>query len=213
MKRSEIRDRILLSLNDSASSPVFWSTAQVDAVVDESREILAEEAGSIKRSAFAALRPGTVFYYTQGIAENMMAPYRVTLPEMDRRLKVASLSEMDAHNQLWQRVTGDPWWWIPISWNLFAVYPHTATGGGVMKVDYLAWPEAFVHDDEESESPEADDDAMILYGVYDGLLKQWNVARGLEIFSQFIERWIDSKARSEFRRLAARESQRGRVDV
>ncbi len=213
MKRSEIRDRILLALNDSTSSPVFWSTSQVDAVIDESREILAEEAGAIKRSALIALRPGTVFYYTAGIAENMMAPYRVTLPKIDRRLKVASMREVDVHNQLWQRVTGDPQWWIPISWNLFGVYPHTATGGGVMKVDYLAWPEEFVHDDEESESPEADDDAMVLYGVYDGLLKQWNVSRGLEIFSQFIERWIDAKARSEFRRLQARESQRGRVDV
>jgi len=213
VKRSEIRQRILEALNDSASSPVFWSTSQIDDVIDESREILAEEAGAIKRSAFTTLRPGQIFYYTQGIAENMMAPYRVTLPALDRRLKVASVREMDEHNNLWERITGDPWWWIPISWNLFGIYPHATTGGGLIKVDYLAWPIPMVTDEEESESPEADDDAMIAYGIYDGLLKQWNISRGLEIFSLFVDRWTDSIARNEFRRLQARESQRGRIDV
>lgn len=212
MNRSDIRARILNALNESTTSPVLFSTAQIDAVIDEAGEVLAEEAGAIKRTAFQGLKDGCTYYYTHGIATDVMAPYRMWLTHLDRRLTAVSLAELDTQNEKWIDVTGDPEYWFPVSWDLFGIYPHPATGGGILRVDYLAWPRALQDDSDEPEFRLADQDGLVLYGVYDGLLKQWNFSRANEIFNLFIDRWMDARARTGIREAQARSFVAGSVD-
>ena len=195
-------------LNESVSSPVFFSTAQIDDVINEAGEILAEEVSAIKRTALTTLRPGSIFYYTQGIAKNIRSIYRLWLPDSNIRLTSLSLKEMDESNEDWMNITGSPRWWIPISHNLFGLYPHAAAGGGTLQVDFLAWPDAMEGDTEESEFMTVDQDSIVLYGLYDGLLKQWNVQRALEIFSLFVDRWTDAIARNDLKRIQERSFDR-----
>jgi len=195
MTRAEIRRRILEGLNDSVESPSFWTTAEIDNLITEGGEILAEEAGSIKRTAFISFREGTQYYYTTAIAPDMMVPYRVFHHSLNRRLSPVSMMELDDHNETWSTVQGDPWWWFPVSWNLFGIYPYPASASGIMRVDYLAWPGALQSDDDEPEIPEADQEQLILYGVYDGLLKQWDLPRALQAFALFAERLPDARYR------------------
>ncbi len=207
MIRSEIRTRILNALNESTTAPVFWSTAQIDAVIEEAQEVLAEEAQAIKRTAYQALKDGSTYYYTRGIATDMMAPYRIWLTHLDRRLRAVSVKEMDEQNERWIDVNGDPEYWFSVSWDLFGIYPKPATGGGVMRVDYLAWPRSLLDDNDEPEYRRADHDALVLYGVYDGLMKSWNMATAAELFNRFMERWTDARARAGIREIQARALQ------
>ena len=208
MTRADIRARILTALNESVTSPVFWTTAQLDAVIDEASEVLAEEAKAIRRSAFVGRRAGAIYYSTRGIAPDVMAIYRIWLPDLKRRLRAVSIGELDQQNQTWQTVTGDPEYWFPVSWDLFGVYPHPASGGGVMKLDYFAWPRTLLDDSDEPEFREADHDALVLYGVYDGLMKQWNAERAMELFNRFVDAWQTGRARSGVRETQARYFQR-----
>jgi len=169
---------------------------------------LAEEVAAIKRTAYVPLLPGTTYYYTRAIADNVMAPYRIWLTHLDRRLDAVTLSDLDQANERWVDTTGDPWKWFSVSWDMFGVYPRTVTGGGMMRVDYLAWPDTLLDDSHESEFPEPDQDGLILYSVYDGLLKQWDIDRALQTFSLFVDRWGSAKTRSGAKRTAARSYQR-----
>lgn len=204
MTRSELRTRILDALNEDASSPVFWSTSQIDAVIDEASEVLAEEAQSIRRSAFLSRESGKLFYSTRGIADDVMAIYRVWASDLNRRLTAVSHSQLDAQHEIWQTVTGDPEYWFPVSWDLFGIYPHPSQGGGLLRIDYFAWPRTLMDDDDEPEFREADHDGLVLYGVYDGLLKQWNLQRALELFARFADRWLDAKERAGVREQQSR---------
>src|SRR3990167_2163462 len=121
MTRAQIRDRILIALNESASSPVFWSTAQIDAVIDEASEVLAEEAKAIRRTAFVARQAGASYYFTRGVAPDLMAIYRIWLPDLNRRLIAVGISELDAQNETWPTVSGDPEYYFPVSWDCFGV--------------------------------------------------------------------------------------------
>lgn len=208
MTRSQIRDRILSALNESTSSPVFWSTSQVDSVIAEASEVLAEEAKAIRRSAFLARQAGATYYSTRGLASDVMAITRIWLPDLNRRLVAVGIAELDQQNEKWPTVTGDPEYWFTVSWDLFGVYPHPATGGGLFRVDYLAWPRTLLDDDDEPEFREADHEALVLYGVYDGLMKQWNAERALELFNRFVEAWQTGRARSGVREQQARMYQR-----
>lgn len=208
MTRAQIRDRILQALNESVTAPVFWTTAQLDAVIDEASEVLAEEAKAIRRTALVARRDGTTYYSTRGIAPDVMAIYRIWLPDNNRRLTAVSIAELDAQNETWIATTGDPEYWFPVSWDLFGIYPHPTTGGSMLRVDYFAWPRALLDDSDEPEFREGDHDAMVLYGVYDGLLKQWNAPRAMELFARFVESWQVGRARSGIREQQSRYFQR-----
>lgn len=208
MTRAEIRDRILQALNESTSSPVFWSTAQLDAVIDEASEVMTEEAKAIRRTAFVGRQEGTLYYSTLGVAADLMAIYRVWLPDLNRRLTAVSISELDAQHETWSTVTGNPEYWFPVSWDLFGIYPHPASSGGLLRLDYYAWPRPLLDDNDEPEFREADHDAFVMYGVYDGLLKQWNVPRAMELFARFVDHGQTGRARSGVRETQARYTQR-----
>ncbi len=208
MTRAQIRDRILQASNESTSAPVFWTTAQVDAVIDEASEILAEEAKAIRRSAFVARQAGATYYSTRAVAADVMAITRIWMPDENKRLTAVSIQELDGQNETWPLATGDPEYWFPVSWDCFGVYPHPATGGGLLRVDYVAWPRALLDDDDEPEFREADHDSLVMYGLYDGLLKHWDVPRAVEMFTRFMEQWQTGKARNGVREQQSRTYQR-----
>lgn len=208
MTRAQIRDRILAALNESTSAPVFWSTAQLDAVIDEASEVLAEEAKAIRRTAYVARQAGAIYYFIRGIASDVMAVTRLWLPDLNKRLTAVSLAELDAQNAQWVTATGDPEYWFPISWDCFGIYPHPAQGGGVMRIDYLAWPRSLQDDEDEPEFREADQDSLVIYGVYDGLMKKWDFQRANELFNRFMQQWKTGQARNGIRESQARVYQR-----
>lgn len=208
MTRAEIRDRILSALNESTSAPVFFSTAQIDAVIQEASEVLAEEAKAIRRTALIPRQAGCTYYSTRAIGADVMAITRLWLPDLDRRLIAVSISELDAQNELWPTVTGDPEYWFPISWDVFGVYPHTAEGSGLIRADYLAWPRTLLDDDDESEFRESDMESLVMYGVYDGLMKQWDFGRALQLWNRFIDQWQVGRARNGIRESQSRTFQR-----
>lgn len=211
MTRSQIRDRILAAVNESTSAPVLWTTAQIDAVIDEASEVLAEEAKSIKRTAFVSRQAGAIYYSTRAVAPDVMAITRVWMPDTSKRLTAVSITEVDGQNRTWATATGDPEYWFPISWDTFGIYPHPATGSGLLRVDYLAWPRALVDDDDEPEFREADQDSLVMYGLYDALLKKWDHARGLAMWARFMGQWQTGQARNGIRETQTRTFQRPNV--
>lgn len=208
MTRSELRTRILNALNDSATSPVFWSSAQINQLIDEGSEILAEELSGIKRTALTALRPGSTYYATRGIAPDLMVPYRVWVPSLNRRLTATTPGQLDAYHERWLTVTGDPEYWFPMGWDWFGIFPHASAGGGVLRVDYLAWPRTLLDDSDEPEFLGADHDALTIYGVYSGLLKRWDIQQAQYVFAMFLEKIGKGKGRAGEKTMQARAWQK-----
>lgn len=208
MNRGEIRTRILNALNESASAPVFWTTAQMSQAIADGMDLLAEEAQQVKRTAICALQPGSQYYSTRGIALDLMIPTRIWVPSLNRRLTVTTVGQLDAYHERWQTVTGDPQYWFPMGWDWFGIFPHPSTGGGTMRVDYLAWPRPLLDDGDEPELYGADHDGLVLYGIYEGLLKRWDAQGALIRFVEFLEHYGLARARGGSRQLQARTWQK-----
>lgn len=215
MTRQEIRDRILIALNDSPTVPIYFATSEINAVIQEAQEIVAEEVRAWKRTVYVPKREGWQVYNLLAIEPNCMAPFRIWDHTTNRRLQVTSMHQIDLDRQRWLTVTGSqPDWWYPVSWGQFGVYPATASGEGVLRVDCLVWPTALLDDADEPESPEPDHDDLVLYGVYMSLMQQFEVMRATERFVRFTDRWTDSRYRNELQRIQARYHQRrGRRDA
>lgn len=206
MTRQELREQILLQIHDDLAAPQFWDVSVVNALIDEAREVVAEEVRALRRTVFLPKRDGTQFYDLSLVAADCMAPYRIWDQARQLRLPAVTMRQLNSERFQWLTVTSNvPQCWFPISWGRFGVYPATTEGHGVLQVDYLAWPTALADDEESPEEPELDQDASILYGVYMGLVGQWEVARATERFLRFVENWTDARARSEIERQHARQ--------
>lgn len=188
---------------------MFFSLAEIDATIDEGFQVLAEEQEAIKRTAFFARRPGELYHSVRKLGPDVLAPYRVWSVTNTRALVASSMSELDARHETWEQVSGEPQCWFPVSWDLFGIWPKAAAGGGVIRVDYYAWPRALLDDDDRSEFPEAEHEAVLTYGVYDGLAKRWDTQRMLEVWSLFIKQWGRAQGKNTRRMQAATLQARG----
>jgi hypothetical protein len=212
VNRGEIRARAFHGLNEDPDAPTFWTDDEMNAVIDEAAEVLAEEAGAIKRTYFLAMQPGTAYYSMRALGPLVMAPYRLWLPSANRRLTAVSVADLDARHETWGSVTGDPWSWFPVSWDTFGLFPHLIEGGGILRVDTLDWPRPLVDDDDEPEFLEGDHDALTAYAVYDGACKRWDAQTMLGAWSQFLKGWSGSGQRSGAARVQARDFQAQATD-
>lgn len=203
MTREEIRNRILYQLDESTSAPAFYTAAEIDTLIDEAQEVLAEEAHGLVRTSFLPKSDGLQLVSLQALGDDVMAPLRIW-DDNHRRLEYCGMQELDADRWRWWEVTSDfPWLWYPVAWNVLGIYPAIAAGTGTLRVDYLAWPTALADDSQEPDMPEPEHDQLVLYGVYMGLLKRWDIVRALDVFQKFVGRWPDSMFRDDVARLAA----------
>lgn len=210
MTRSELRARILDGLNDADG--IFVTAAQADAMITDAMEVMAEESGAVKRTAHLALQPGTMYYSLSAVAADAMSPYRLWLVGEERRLTAVSMRDLDRRHETWPTVTNPPDYWFPVSWDLFGIWPASSAGGDMLRVDYLAWPRTLLDDSDEPEFQLGDHDAIVDYGIYDGLAKRWDVARMLEVWSRFGARVGFSRARTGAGRVQARSFRVGQAD-
>jgi hypothetical protein len=207
MTREELTSRVLQALNDSPTDPVFWSRDEVYDVLQDGQEILAEEVQALRRTVFVPWRQGAMLFSLGSIAADCMAITRVWRSDTHERLEATTLLALGP--EPWMVQSGpQPRQWFPVGWHAFGVHPHVGDGSGSFEVDYLAWPTPLLDAGDEPEFPEPDQDALVSYGVYVGLLKQWDWGRAHDLWQQFVARWSDAQARSGSRQLQARAWQR-----
>jgi len=209
MTRSELRTRIKLALADDAEAPLFRDDATLNQTLLEAFEVLCEEAPLRKRTYTLPRRQGAMLYSLPGIGANIQAPYRIWLPDLQRRLQVLELTDLDAHMERWMTTQGDPWHWFPVSWHTFGVWPVPAAGGGFLQVDCVCWPDDFQDDaDEPRDLALSDHEALVTYGEMEGYLRSWDVLRATDLWQVFVRRWGSVRSGADVERMVSRFSVR-----
>lgn len=211
MTRDEIQQRVLEGIQDDPDTPIFFSETQLARLINEAYEVLAEDSQAIKRTAFVPLKEGVGFYSTPSISADFMAPTRIWNHSLNQRLTCLSMAEMDSLDTRWQTTTGTPQVWFPVSWDMFGIYPRPSTAGGVLRVDYIAWPRSLMDGSDRPELPEASHDALTLYGQYMGCLKKWDAQSAMIPLASLQKHKAVATARSGISRISVRSFQRSQT--
>ncbi len=199
MTREEIRSRALHALNDSATAPQFWELDEMNQVLQDGMEVLAEETEALTKTVYVPLRDGTMFYALRGLDLPLMTPWRLWTRNRSHRLWSTSIRELDSHYERWLTVTGEPEWWFLVSWDCIGVWPAPVAGGGLVEVDALVWPDRLLDDTDEPEFPDSDHDFLVRYLEMEGQVKQWETARAIDISLDLFRKAKDSQARNGLR--------------
>jgi len=201
VNRQELRERILYRLNEDITSPTFYTETIANNAIQEAMEIIAEEIATLRQQALIVAKPGRHWFTTYEVSDVCMTPIRVWSHGTGQRLLPITMLQLEQHYSHWITVTADrPQWWYPLSHDAFGIWPGTVEGGTVLRVDFLAWPETLAADSDEPIIDEVTQDLVILYGEYDGLIRQWEFERAMDLFTRFAQHYLDTKFRSETRR-------------
>ena len=201
MNREQLRQRILFLLNEDITDPVFITTTQVNAMIQEALEIITEEVSDLKKTAFFGLEQGRFLYTLGEIAPDVMAVERIWSHADETRLKAITMRELDNAREQWMEVKSSrPDWWFPVSHDAWGIHPGPNAGGDLLRIDYIAWAEELQNDTDTPILNESEEDLVVLYGQYDGLIRQWEVERGIDIFTIFVQSFRDQTFKRETRR-------------
>lgn len=201
MNRGELRKRIHYFLNEDPDDPTFYTTSDANTAIQEAMEIIAEEVHTLRQQSIVVTKPGRHWYSIHEVSDVCMSPMRIWSDGTGQRLWPLTMPQLENHYAEWLTVTSDtPQWWYPVSLDTFGIWPGASTGGTVLRVDYVAWPETLAEDTDEPIFDEVTQDLIILYGEYDGLIRQWEMERATDIFMKFASFYLDRKYRSETRR-------------
>lgn len=208
MTRKELRERILYRLNEDVTSPVHATVAQVNTTIQEGLEVLAEEVSELRRQTFITIEQGRFLYTLGEVASDVMGIMQIWNEPESEALEVITMRELDNHRNEWMDVKGPPDWWFPVAWDCFGIHPAPIIGGGILRIDYVAWPTVLQSDNDSPVLNDDEQDLAIMYGFYDGLIRQWEVDRGRDIFNTFVQAWRDETFKTRTRRFQHIEANR-----
>lgn len=203
MKRSEIKSRIRDAIDDS-SSGVFYTDDQLSDLIDEVQILLSAETKPIHRSVFVPIRDGGQFLYLPALAPDFMMATRVFSQSRNERLSTTSIDNLSSFHQKWPTVTGDPEFWFTVSWDIIGLFPRPTSGGGVLRIDYVAWPRELNDDSDSPEIAQASHDLIVLFGHYFGELKKWNAISASNVFLKIKQHMSLSDGRSNVGKIVHR---------
>ena len=195
MSRSSLREAIQLRLGDPDG--VFMPDASAHILIQEAQELMAEHGPPVMRRIGVPIQANRTFYRLTEFASDAMAPVRIFCPGRSMPLDPTTQEELDAIHSTWMTETGTPSAWFARGWNQFGVWPKAATDGGILRVDYLAWPQVLLHDAAESEYGPEDRETIIAYGWYDGVLlgaQTEEIKPAWEQFQTLLKQGIERRA-------------------
>lgn len=204
MTRLELQTRTLRALNDSPQAPVYWAFAEIQEYVDEGLEVLAEDVPYVKRTFIVPRRPGVSVYQLSGISPSIMAPYRVYLPDYQRRLDAKTLHDLDGRYPYWIEAVGLPECWISLSWDQFMVALHETTSTGTLELNCYCWPDVLATDASVPELQPTSHEALAIYAEGLGHLKEWQGQEVVERWKQFFAKYGHAKSQAGIHRVQSR---------
>ena len=209
MNRSDVRKRILISLDESIDAPVYSTISEVNGWIDEGMEILSEETMIRKRRGYLPLKAGVRFYNTEAIDPLCLSPTDFWLQDREIRVEQISMLELSTDGNKWMLTQSDrPHWWFPVDATTFGIHPAPPNSNDALRVDYFAWADTITDDMAELELDDGTVDALIYYGIYRGYLKRWDTQRAVDSFTDFSSVFSDGVYRREIGKLKAGLTQR-----
>lgn len=204
MTRLELQTRTLRALNDSPVAPVYWDTSEIQDYLGEALEVLAEDVPYMKRTFLVPRRPGVSVYQISGISPSIMAPYRVYLPDYQRRLDSKTLHDLDGRYPYWMEAVGLPECWISLSWDQFMVALHETTSTGTLELNCYCWPETLATDASVPELQPTSHEALAIYAEGLGRIKEWMPQEAVELWKQFFAKYGHAKSQAGIARVQSR---------
>lgn len=201
MTKAELRAEVFRRLNESATSPIYWTSDDVDTAVAAGYAELSDASEWDERSVLIDLLQDRPLYDLRtvlGPAFLAIGPaYNTTT---HRWLLPSTVRMMDAHDRRWEWTTGEPQrfflrglWWL-------GLWPRTLSEAGQIKQYYVALPDALDSETDEPAFPGNFHYGIVEFAVADLFAQDGEADLALQAWAEYLRiegglsQWVADRA-------------------
>lgn len=175
-------------LEESSTSPVFWSEDDVAEALNEGYMELSDAAEWYELWRTVDLLASRPYYDLRTVfsGQDVLTPGRAFHEDTNRWLVPVSPADLDRKYRRWEQVAGVPdsilmrgLWWL-------GYWPITTSESGTVKQYATALPDALDEDDDEPGFEEAYQDGLIEYALSVLLPQVGEVTAALEAWQRYL---------------------------
>jgi len=188
MNFSDMQTEVFARLEESSSSPRFFSLAQVKEALNDGLEEISDATEWFERNR-AVPHVADQLYYdltTSLGSDQILTPKHAFNNQTNRWLEFKSARDLDNERLEWETVTGEEekcllrglWW--------FGIFPHSSTATGSFTLYYTAIPPSMVEDADSPNFPEEYQYGLIEYAIGDLRAQERNYDDALRHFNEYL---------------------------
>ena len=200
MDFGELKTEVFRRLNESSSSPVYWTEADVEESLNDGYQELADATEWYERHVTMDLLSHRTYYDMRYVAEDTwLGPRRCFNNQTSRWLDPSNVNDFDSERVKWEDNGGEPqrffmrgsWW--------FGVWPQPDADSGTLRLYYSGTPPTLTADADTIEIPLEFQEGVIEYAVYDLLAQEAETAKALshwnayKVFETALKAWVGGR--------------------
>lgn len=203
MQFVDMQTEVARRLEESTSSPAFWSVADIKASINRGYRELADVTEFYETSASLSLTANTTYFDLSSLlteGTRLLTVKRIFNDQTSRWLDARDVADFDANYQQWENITGEPSQFIirGLWWLRFDRY-KTSTSGTV-SVYYTAVPADLSADADTPSMPQEFHLALVEFAVADLLFQDAETKKGMKFWARYkvleeaLKRWANQRA-------------------
>lgn len=166
MTLAELRTEVFRRLEESASSPVFWTAADITAALNEGYQEISDESEWDERVLTIDLLRERPYYDVRTVfPSSMLAIGAAYNDQTSRWLFPASPGDLAKGRLRWETVTGEPSHLLVRGLFWLGYWPQVAADSGTVQQHYVALPDDLVDDDDTPGFPETVHYGLVEYAL------------------------------------------------
>jgi hypothetical protein len=186
MTKAELRAEIFRRLEESSTSPVYWTADDVDEAIDDAYAELSDASEWFEQYFEIELLNDRPYYDLRTVIGDSFLAIRPGFNEQTNRwMKPTAPRLMDRRDRRWETVDGEPQailmrglWWL-------GYWPRVQADGGLVKQYYVALP-AVLGDDDEPGFPESFHYGIVEFALTDLFVQDAETARALKAWAAYL---------------------------
>lgn len=187
MTFAEQKTEVFRRLNESSSSPTYWTEADVEDALNEGYEEISDASEWYERSASISKLKNRTYYDLQtNLIDTFLAPRRCFNPQTNQWLDPISVRTLDFKTyRQWELNPGEPQkmfmrglWWL-------GTYPKSGADSGTLQLYYTALPTAMSADGDEPAFPQEFHMGLVSYALYELRYQERETGIALKHFAEY----------------------------
>jgi hypothetical protein len=197
---AELRAEVFRRLEESATSPTFWTADDVDAALNEGYAELSDAAEWFERTFAIDLLNARLYYDLRTIwPEPILGIKAILNDQTGRWLKPCRVLDLDARSLRWESITGTPDSWLQRGFWWLGLWPLATSDAGTVTATVTAMPPELVNDDDVPGFPETLHEGLVRFALADLWAQDAETTKALEAWTAYLAYeaalagWVDGR--------------------